>query len=331
MEEGEGEVEVEKIMSNKHIYGKRTRIRPSRAFLFLLVLAAIVFAAIWGVRVIGGLAARDASGAGETGDAGTDSETSAPRDGGETGAGEDTAPAAYARFADLYYYEEARLARYLQYEAAHPELSPEEVVWQVDVDLDKPFYQDPEEITDVHSEQALVNKHFKFPDDFVPAELVLIEGDYRVTPATREAYGRLKADATAAGCAIRVGSAYRSIEYQVSLYARYQSEDPGNADNYSARPGFSEHHTGRTIDLIGPSGTLRGFVGTKEAEWVRENAWNYGFIVRYTQENEAITGYESEPWHITYIGKEAAALMREQDIGSLEEYVARYVLHRPPR
>ena len=113
------------------------------------------------------------------------------------------------------------------------------------------------------------------------------------------------------------------------MYARYLREDPDHADDYSARAGFSEHHTGRTVDLIGPNGTLRGFTGTKEADWVRENAWNYGFILRYTPENEAITGYESEPWHITYVGKEAAARMHTQGIGSLEEYVAKYVLHRP--
>ena len=300
------------------------RFRPARTALLLFALAAIVCAAIWGGRTIGDrLRNKDPGNAGET-----VSETPSSQTEGRDAAA--SPPHAYARFADLYHFEEERLARYLQYEAAHPALSPDEVVWHVNVDLDKPFYADPAEIANVDSEQALVSKHFKFPDDFAPAELVRIEGDYQVTPATKEAYERMKADAAAAGCAIRVGSAYRSIAYQVNLYARYLREDPDNADDYSARPGFSEHHTGRTIDLLGPSGTLRGFAGTKEADWVRENAWNYGFIVRYTPENETITGYESEPWHITYIGGEAAALMRAQGIGSLEEYVAKYVLHRPP-
>jgi D-alanyl-D-alanine carboxypeptidase len=235
-----------------------------------------------------------------------------------------------ARFSELYFYDEMRLDRYLLYEAAHPELSPDAVVWRVDVDIDRSFYEDPTEITDTDSEQTLVNKHFKFPDDFVPAELVSMGGDYRVTPATKDAYERLRTDADAVGMSVRPTSAYRSIGYQVNLYARYMNDDPNNADNYSARPGFSEHHTGRTIDLVGPSGTLRGFVGTKEAEWVRENAWKYGFIVRYTPENEDVTGYESEPWHITYIGPEAAAVMRDNGIGSLEEYVAKYVLYSPP-
>jgi D-alanyl-D-alanine carboxypeptidase len=291
---------------------KKKRVNPARLTAFLLVLAAVACVAAWGA---GGLM-RSAS---------------ERRDGPPSGASGDAPADPNARFSVLYFYEEARHARYLSYESAHPGLSPDEVVWRVNVDVDKPFYEDAVEIADADSEQALVNKHFKLPDDFEPAELVDVDGDYRVTPATKDAYERMRADAADAGFSIRATSAYRSIEYQKGLYARYLDEDPGNADNYSARPGFSEHHTGRTIDLVGPSGTLRGFAGTDEAAWVRENAWKYGFIVRYTVENEDVTGYESEPWHVTYIGKEAAALMRGNDVGSLEEYVAKYVRREPPR
>jgi D-alanyl-D-alanine carboxypeptidase len=309
--------------------GKRkVKIRPARTVCFLLVTAAVVCAAVWGGRAILGLIGDE--GAEDIDASVSDMQGATVREEAGSDAGE-APPDPNARFSELYFYEEARLDRYIAYEAMHPELSSAEVVWRVDVDIDKPFYEDTVEITDTDSEQALVNKHFKFPEGFAPAELVNADGDYRVTPATKDAYERLRADAGAAGHSVRVASAYRSGEYQVNLYARYKSEDPVNADNYSARPGFSEHQTGRTIDLVGPSGTLRGFVGTKEAEWVRENAWKYGFIVRYTVENEAVTGYESEPWHITYIGAEAAALMHENDIGSLEEYVAKYVLHTPPQ
>jgi D-alanyl-D-alanine carboxypeptidase len=309
----------------------------ARTVLFLIVVAAVICVAIWGCGAVGKLIEENASDETANEDIVEDEDAAASpneegNDSAPSSASEEAQPDPYARFSALYYYEEERLDRYLQYEAAHPELAPEEVVWRVDVDIDKPFYEDVIEIaaSDADSEQTLVNKHFKFSDDFEPAELVQVDGDYRVTPGTKEAYERLRDDAKAAGISIRAASAYRSIDYQVGLYARYLNEDPDNADNYSARPGFSEHHTGRTIDLVGPSGTLRGFVGTKEADWVRENAWNYGFIVRYTVENEDVTGYESEPWHITYIGKEAAALMRVEGIGSLEEYVAKYVRHTPP-
>jgi D-alanyl-D-alanine carboxypeptidase len=309
-------------MNEKFRRSRKKRVNPVRMALFLIVAAAIVCAAIWGGKGIGeNLFHKEKFKEVDPDASARESEA----------AGEDASPSEYARFSELYYYEEERLDRYLNYEAAHPELSPEEVVWRVDVDIDKAFYEDAVEIGDAHAEQALVSKHFKLPDDFEPAELAKIDGGCLVTPATKEAYERLRADAEAAGHAIRAASAYRSIDYQANLYARYLKEDPNNADNYSARPGHSEHHTGRAIDLVGPSGTLRGFAGTKEAERVRENAWQYGFIVRYTPENEEITGYESEPWHITYIGRKAAALMRENGIGSLEEYVAKYVLHLPPQ
>jgi D-alanyl-D-alanine carboxypeptidase len=309
---------------------RKKRFGLGRAFTLLIVAAAVVAAAVWGFGAMRERGEENGCGAGvpEERDAGVDAGAGAEaQDASDIDA---EPPDEYARFSDLYFYEEMRLPRYIAYETAHPELSPEDVVWRVDVDIDKPFYEDTVEIVDTDSEQALVNKHFKFPDDFEPAELVSIGGDFRATPATKDAYERLRAEAAANGLSVRAASAYRSIDYQVNLYARYRNEDPENADNYSARPGFSEHHTGRTIDLVGPAGTLRGFTGTPEAEWVRENAWKYGFIVRYTPENEDVTGYESEPWHITYVGEEAAGLMRENNIGSLEEYFAKYVLHTPP-
>jgi D-alanyl-D-alanine carboxypeptidase len=102
------------------------------------------------------------------------------------------------------------------------------------------------------------------------------------------------------------------------------------ADNFSARAGHSEHHLGTAIDLVGVAGTTEGFAGTPEAEWVTENAWKYGFIVRYTDENQDVTGYTPEPWHITWIGTEAAAVMHELGIGSLEEYTVKYVTHTQP-
>jgi D-alanyl-D-alanine carboxypeptidase len=246
----------------------------------------------------------------------------------ETGAA-DRQAGGVSRFSELYYYEEDKLDRYLAYEAAHAEMAPDEVVWRVNARLDRPFYTDISIIEDVDALPVLVNKHYRFPEGYAPEELADI-GGCTVTPETRDAFEALKSAAEAAGHRIRAGSAYRSIEYQANLYNRYKNEDgEAGADTYSSRPGHSEHHTGRTVDLIGPAGTLRGFVGTEEAAWVAENAYKYGFIVRYTDENADVTGYMGEPWHITFVGRDAAELMREEGIGSLEEYSVKYMEHRP--
>jgi D-alanyl-D-alanine carboxypeptidase len=249
-------------------------------------------------------------------------------DGGGPQAGADDDRPEAAPFKGFYYYESDKLDRYVAYAAGHSGLSAGDVVWRVNTKLDKPFYTDIEIIEDVYSLPVLVNKYYRLPDDFAPKEFAKIGGGYRVTPETAAAYESMEADAAAEGLGLRPGSAYRTIEYQVNLYARYKNEDgEAAADTYSSRPGHSEHHTGRTIDLVGPSGTLKGFGGTGEADWVAENAYKYGFIVRYTAENEDITGYMPEPWHITYVGTEAADTMKKENIRSLEEYMVKYVYH----
>ncbi|MDR0424133.1 MAG: M15 family metallopeptidase [Clostridiales Family XIII bacterium] len=269
------------------------------------------------------------SGAGEVQPEGADgADGTEGADGGGLQAGADDARPEAAPFKGLYYYESDKLDRYVAYAAEHSGLSAGDVVWRVNIKLDKPFYTDIEIIEDVYSLPVLVNKYYRLPDDFAPKEFAKIGGGYRVTPETAAAYESMAADAEAAGMALRPGSAYRTIEYQVNLYARYKSEDgEAAADTYSSRPGHSEHHTGRTIDLVGPTGTLNGFTGTEEAAWVAENAHKYGFIVRYTAENEEITGYMPESWHITYVGAEAAGTMKKENIRSLEEYMVKYVYH----
>jgi D-alanyl-D-alanine carboxypeptidase len=300
---------------------RKTRTGPARFTAFLLLLALVVLACFLLLR---------------SGDESAEPrEEDAPAEEGReqsvvSPAGT-SAEDANARFSDLYYCEPDRLERYLAYEAENPSLDADEVVWRVNADIDKEFYTDVTVVGDVEAMPLLLSKHFKLPDDYEPGELSAIDGGYQVSPIVQEAYTRMMADAKSAGYNIRAGSAYRSIAYQIDLFNRYMREDPENADTYSARPGHSEHHTGRTIDLIGRAGTLRGFVGTKEAAWVRENAHLYGFIVRYTEENEDVTGYMSEDWHVTYVGPEAARVMHDENIGSLEEYVVKYVMHRPPQ
>jgi D-alanyl-D-alanine carboxypeptidase len=151
-----------------------------------------------------------------------------------------------------------------------------------------------------------------------------------MTAETRTAYEALRDAAGAAGRRVSAASAYKSIEYQKGVYNKYVMEEGKEAaDSFVARAGHSEHHLGTAIDLAGSEGTTKGFAGTPEAAWVAENAWNYGFILRYTEANQDVTGYTPEPWHITFVGTEAAAIMREQGIESLEEYAVKYINHTP--
>lgn len=231
----------------------------------------------------------------------------------------------------LYFYDETRQERYKTYKKANPEMSDEEVVWRVNVDIDLEDYTDMSMIAPENSDNIvlLVNKHFRLKDDYEPANLEWYEG-YQMTTETKEAFSEMASAALLEDLHIRPGSTYRSIDTQRDLYNSYVTADgQEEADTYSARAGSSEHHTGRAIDLVGPDWSLDSFENTPERTWVHENGYKYGFILRYGKDIVDITGYMYEPWHITYVGKEAATIMHDKGIKSLEEYYVKYVMYHP--
>lgn len=120
-------------------------------------------------------------------------------------------------------------------------------------------------------------------------------------------------------------SPYRSYQTQKNLYARYRTQySEATTDRFSARAGYSEHQTGLALDVIAPGGTLNGFKNTQQFVWMRDNAHRFGFILRYGDGMEYITGYKFEPWHYRYVGVDAATFIYENDL-TFEEYYAYYV------
>ena len=135
-------------------------------------------------------------------------------------------------------------------------------------------------VKDENRRDLLVNKHNKLRDGYEPYSLVTSLSGILVTPETDKALNEMADDAATEGLNLQACSGYRSFEKQESLYNQYV-EDYGQdyADRYSARPGYSEHHTGRAIDLISPQGIMDDFESTPECTWVHENAYKYGFIL----------------------------------------------------
>jgi D-alanyl-D-alanine carboxypeptidase len=248
--------------------------------------------------------------------------------GGETGKAKDSEPA--SPFEGFYYYEEERADRYAEFALQRPDLDAEVIVWMVDADLDRDVYTDPVTAKAPESLTALVNKHVRLPEDYVPEDLV----DIDLTTLRAEAANALKqmqGDAEEEELTLIAQSGFRTYARQKELYDGYRRDDPEGADTYSSRPGHSEHQTGLAIDVNIANVGNRDFVGTPEAAWVLENGWRYGYIVRYTPENGDFTSYESEPWHLRYIGVENATRMQEEGILSFEEYWVKYVAHLPPQ
>ncbi len=122
---------------------------------------------------------------------------------------------------------------------------------------------------------------------------------------------RLNAAAKAAGLPMMLASGYRSYQSQTAVYANeVKRYGQAQADRQSARPGHSEHQTGLAIDLAPASGKCliaECFGELPEGQWLAAHAHEYGFIIRYSQGKEAITGYLYEPWHLRYVGSELAA------------------------
>jgi D-alanyl-D-alanine carboxypeptidase len=177
--------------------------------------------------------------------------------------------------------------------------------------------------TDPSSIWVVVNKtHPIHPLDFRP-RLALVRG-YQVAQPAAGPLTRLLRAADAAQLGFKIESAFRSYAYQVHVHdALVSTEGSAAADRVSARPGYSEHQTGLAVDLITPADPrcdlTACFATTPAGRWLARNAWHYGFVVRYTRANMALTGYEPEPWHIRYVGRPLAAAMRAAGVTSLEQ------------
>lgn len=133
---------------------------------------------------------------------------------------------------------------------------------------------------------------------------------------------KLVAAARAAGVTIRVGSGYRSYATQASLFASYaRRHGEAAASRFSSRPGHSEHQSGLAVDFAGADQTCwvdDCFEQTAAGKWLAAHAHEYGFILRYPKGKEKITGYQYEPWHFRYVGRELAGALHQSGL-TMEE------------
>ncbi len=228
------------------------------------------------------------------------------------------------------YYKEEYRNRYIAYKEKNSNLSDEKVVMYVNIGIDQPFYTNQKESPRKNTNLILVNKFYSL-GQYVPNDLTAIDSAYQVggmkmTKDAAAAFNEMAAAAKKEGYNVIASSTYRSYSYQNNLYNNYVKKDgKTKADTYSARPGNSEHQTGLAVDVKNASSSYTNFGSTKEFTWMKEHAHEYGFILRYTVENQFITGYKSEPWHYRYVGVDVATKIKEENIGSYEEYYVMYL------
>lgn len=227
----------------------------------------------------------------------------------------------------ISYFKMENLDRYISYKNKNKDLSDEQIIKDVNMDLDKKQYEDMHETINLNKINILVNKHNYLKEDYVPENLKSLSSTYalsnmKMVEEAANAFESLSKDASKENYKIIAMSTYRSYEYQVDLYNKYvKSDGKDAADTYSGRPGNSEHQTGLAVDVYNQTETYTNFEKTEEYDWMQENAYKYGFILRFPKDKENETGYEFESWHYRYVGKDIAKYIHKHNI-TLEEYIA---------
>lgn len=225
-------------------------------------------------------------------------------------------------YSSLPNFEVDKVSRYKAYQK-EKKTNFYDTVLQVNIGLDHDFYTEIKPSPHKDTEIVLVNKYYTL-ENYEPKDLKTLSYDnkYKLQKNAAEAFEKLVAFAKQNQIYLIPYSAYRSYEYQASLYNDYVKKDGKEiADTYSARPGHSEHQTGLAVDVWS-----KGYqkLQEKDALWLKENAHKFGFIIRYTKEQEAITGYIEEPWHLRYLGISMATDVYQKGI-TYEEYYDLYI------
>ncbi len=187
------------------------------------------------------------------------------------------------------------------------------------------FYKNIRVIDNANRIDVLVNKNYKLKSDFIPNNLVKLnlkystDDKYMVEEAAYN-FEKLSEEAYKKNYKIIAVSTYRSYQYQEKLFNYYaKTKGMDYALSCSAKPGHSEHQTGLAVDVMGSNEDYDLFEQAKEFNWMKKNAYKYGFILRYPKGKEKITGFKYEPWHYRYVGTKIAKEIYKKKI-TLEEY-----------
>jgi D-alanyl-D-alanine carboxypeptidase len=179
---------------------------------------------------------------------------------------------------------------------------------------------------------VLVNKTHPLDQDFGPLETFLIQSKYKAdlrieTPFTDMVNAAKSDDVVLVAC-----SAYRTFDYQTNLFKKKKAKFSNLSDEEAsteaakvvAKPGTSEHQSGLAVDIVTPSHTAldEAFADTDAGMWLKDNAYKYGFILRYPKDKTEETQIIFEPWHYRYVGKDAAKIIYDENL-CFEEFVER--------
>lgn len=234
-------------------------------------------------------------------------------------------------------YKEKNKQRYIKYKKIHNNLSIEQIITYVNIGLDNSFYTNIKNAQTELGNKILVNKYLKLNKNYIPNDLERINNKYFIDGNTnvrllrkeaKNAFEKLSEDSINNKTPVYGQSAYRSYLRQKEIYQRSIKEYGfNNTEKDTARPGHSEHQTGLTIDVSSnKQGNMLNFENTLSFKWIKNNAYKYGFILRYPKGKEKIHGFIYESWHYRYVGKKIAKDMyKNHPELTYDEYYYKYI------
>ncbi|MBP3921128.1 MAG: M15 family metallopeptidase [Bacilli bacterium] len=228
------------------------------------------------------------------------------------------------------YYLNDNLERYLNYKKDSNK-SFRDVVSIVNVNADNDWYTDTKKADLSKKELILVNKFNYLDEDYSIQDIKEISPMYAYSEnesndEIMSFYKKMFNAASKENIDLIISSAFRSYDEQEKTYNEYKNfKGEEYANKYAAKAGYSEHQTGLAFDILTTGANTDNFENTKEFSWLRDNAYKYGFIMRYPKDKEYLTGYEYEPWHYRYVGVDVASKIYKEDL-TFDEYYAYYIV-----
>lgn len=232
----------------------------------------------------------------------------------------------FQNFLTFSNFEIDNATRYMAFKYKNDNVENKDIVTRVNLNLDKPFYTDTKRIEKQDDMYALVNKYNYVDINYVPSNLKSLfnNSSIKMVDVAADAYKEFVEAAKKDGITLVGTTSYRSGSFQKQLYDSYVAKDGvEKADTYSARPGYSEHQLGYSVDLNDPNYKEKR-ISPSDYEWIKNNCYKYGFIIRFPENKENITGYQHENWHLRYVGKDVAKKINDLNI-TFDEYYDLYI------
>ena len=227
------------------------------------------------------------------------------------------------------YYIKDNYKKYLEYYEYHKTTEAKDIISIINTRANESWYTNTKK-TNTKKKPLLINKYNYIDEDYVPDNLIKINlqtsyANNKATEETVKAYYEMHSVIKEElGINLMVNASYRTYENQEIKYAEYKKVSLEYADTFCERAGHSEHQLGIALDLVSTKNyDETKFLESEEYKWLQENAYKYGFIIRYPKDKYKVTGFD-EPNHFTYVGETIAKIIHNEQI-TLDEYYAFYI------